>query len=143
MNAKSSAQALREHKTNEETVQDIMNFSRYGALSQAFVMWALGQYSKKVMEAPEASLHTDFMPAGVWKGIAAEVAGKLRAGGYLEDEDSERVERVEPEGVASVVVLHTPEGDVRTSYPAHRQADAIALWQDYAASGKKASLIVD
>lgn len=140
MNAKSSSQAIRERKTNEDVVQDIMNFSRYGALSQAFVMSALEVYSKGVVATPEANLQTDFLPAGVWKGIAAEVLEKLRAGGYLGADDGEQARA---EGAASVVVLHTEGGDVRSSYPADKQADAIALWRDYAANGKKASLIVE
>ncbi|MHB9513546.1 helix-turn-helix domain-containing protein [Pseudomonas amygdali] len=40
-----------------------------------------------------------------------------------------------------LVILHTAQGDVRTRYPRHKQAQAIAHWHDYAATGKKASLI--
>ncbi|SOQ15833.1 MULTISPECIES: hypothetical protein [Pseudomonas syringae group] len=31
-----------------------------------------------------------------------------------------------------LVILHTAQGDVRTRYPRHKQAQAIAHWQDYA-----------
>lgn len=140
MNAKSSAQAMREPQTNEDVVQEIMNFSRYGALSQAFLMTALEVYAKGVAAASEASLYTDFMPPGVWKGIATEVLQMLEQGGYIMDKSDEPVEAP---GVASVVVLHTEGGDVRSSYPAERQADAIALWCEYVNSGKRASLIAD
>jgi len=142
MNAKSSTQALREPKTNEDVVYDIMNFSRYGALSQAFVMWGLQVYSKRVAAASEASLQTEILPPGVWKGIAAEVLEKLQAGGYLESDEAQP-EKGEGEGVATVVVLHAEGGDVRSCYPADKQAEAVALWQSYAASGKRASLIVE
>ncbi|NWL45448.1 hypothetical protein DM819_06065 [Pseudomonas hunanensis] len=140
MNAKSSFQALREPKTNEDVVQDIMNYSRYGALSQAFVMSALEVYSKGVVATPEAQLQTDFLPPGVWKGIAAEVLEKLQAGGYL---GGGTAEPVIGEGAPSVVVLHAESGDVRTCYPADKQEDAITLWRSYVASGKKVSLIVE
>ncbi|KPX78382.1 Uncharacterized protein ALO53_03281 [Pseudomonas amygdali pv. photiniae] len=42
-----------------------------------------------------------------------------------------------------LVILHTAQGDVRTRYPRHKQAQAIAHWQKYAATGKKASLMID
>lgn len=89
MNTKTSAMALRAPKTNEDVVHDIMNFSRYGALAQAFVMTALEVYSKKVVATPDASLDTDFMAPGVWKGVAAEVLEKLQAGGYLDPDPGE------------------------------------------------------
>ncbi|GAO96429.1 hypothetical protein ALO71_200119 [Pseudomonas amygdali pv. dendropanacis] len=41
-----------------------------------------------------------------------------------------------------LVILHTAQGDVRTRYPRHKQ-QAIAHWQKYAATGKKASLMID
>lgn len=90
MNQKSSAHALRAPKTNADVVEDIMEFSSFGALSQAFVMTALEEYSKAVEATPEEKLETGFMPAGVWKGIAAEVLAKLRAGGYLPGDADQR-----------------------------------------------------
>ncbi|RMU55035.1 hypothetical protein ALP27_00470 [Pseudomonas savastanoi pv. glycinea] len=42
-----------------------------------------------------------------------------------------------------LVILHTAQGYVRTRYPRHKQAQAIAHWQEYAATGKKASLMID
>jgi len=140
MKMKASAQALREFKTNEEVVHDIMNFSRYGALCQAFVISALEQYCKRVGAASEASLQTDFMPPGVWKGIGAEVLAKLQAAGYVIADDKNLAVSV---GMETVVILHATTGDIRTSYPASKQADAIALWKDYVASGKRASLLVE
>lgn len=47
-----------------------------------------------------------------------------------------------PEGTEMeiLVILHTGHGDVRTSYPSEKQAEAIALWKGYVDSGKKATL---
>lgn len=39
-----------------------------------------------------------------------------------------------------LVILHTEHGDVRTSYPSHKQAEAIALWKGYVDGGNKATL---
>lgn len=86
MNEKSSAHALRARKTNADVVEDIMEFSSFGALSQAFVMTALEEYSRAVEATPEEKLETGFMPVGVWKGIAAEVLEKLKAGGYIAED---------------------------------------------------------
>lgn len=41
-----------------------------------------------------------------------------------------------------VVTLHG-ESDVVTAYSSHQQAEAIALWQQYVADGKLATLTVD
>jgi hypothetical protein len=50
--------------------------------------------------------------------------------------------RKTPEGKAMeiLVILHTDHGDVRSVYPSHKQAEAIALWKGYVDSGKKATL---
>lgn len=39
-----------------------------------------------------------------------------------------------------LVVLHTEHGDVRSTYPSHKQAEAIELWKAYVDAGKKATL---
>jgi len=42
-----------------------------------------------------------------------------------------------------VVTLHTPTGDVRSSFPSDKQLQAISLWQLYIGHGKNASLTID
>lgn len=42
-----------------------------------------------------------------------------------------------------VVTLHTPAGDVRSTFPAHMQPQAISLWQLYVENGKNASLTLE
>lgn len=74
--------AIRKPKTNIGVVTDIMEYSSFGALSQAFVMEALGSYSEGVLDASEESLSTGLLPAGVWKGVAAEILQKLESAGY-------------------------------------------------------------
>ena len=79
---RTTATAIRQPKTNLSVVTDIMDFSKYGALSQAFVMAALEEYSLSVMATPEENLSNGLLPAGVWRGIADETLQKLRANGY-------------------------------------------------------------
>jgi len=74
--------AIRQPQTNLGVVTDIMEYSRFGALSQAFVMEALGSYAEGVLAATDEQLATGLLPAGVWKGVAAEILQKLEATGY-------------------------------------------------------------
>lgn len=68
------------HKTNVETVVNLMEFSRYGALAQVFVMDALSKHAKVVAEAPPeslASMKGGFISPEAWQGVAREIMGKL------------------------------------------------------------------
>lgn len=42
-----------------------------------------------------------------------------------------------------LVTLHTANDDVCSRFPSHKQAEAIALWQEYVANGKFATLTND
>lgn len=54
-------------QTNMDAVIELMTYSRYGELAQAFVMDALVKFSKTVLETPSE----------IWKGVAAEINQKL------------------------------------------------------------------
>ncbi len=77
-----TAAAIRKPQTNLSVVTDIMEYSRFGALSQAFVMAALESYSEQVIATPDEQVSNGLLPAGVWKGIAEETLQKLEATGY-------------------------------------------------------------
>lgn len=69
---------MAKRKTNIKFVQDVMSFSNYGALSQAFIMEAIrekvDQVSKhKVSDYPENS----FVCPKAWIGVAKEIKDKL------------------------------------------------------------------
>ncbi|WAH62225.1 hypothetical protein LZ023_40825 (plasmid) [Pseudomonas silvicola] len=81
MNHEVAGTALRGRQTNLELVTDLMEFSRYGALSQVFVLQALEQFSEMVLEAPEAAQEGGPVPVAVWRGIAAETLEALREAG--------------------------------------------------------------
>lgn len=70
--------------TNLECITEIMTFSRYGALAQAFVMAALSKYAAHVAAMPFDVLQQKLgdhpmLSACAWHGVAQEIHGKLEA----------------------------------------------------------------
>lgn len=65
-------------QTNVEFVVDLMEFSAYGALIQAFVLQALTQYAQKVAATDPEALDTGLVSGHAWHGCALEVQRKLR-----------------------------------------------------------------
>jgi hypothetical protein len=64
--------------TNEELVNNMMNYSQYGALSQAFVMQAIEHLADAVIKQEEALLKTEsFVHMPSWIGVAKEIKQKL------------------------------------------------------------------
>lgn len=66
-------------KTNVQCVKDIMEFSNYGALAQAFVMDALSKLSNAVSESDPKMFDNPFLNGEAWVGVAREIKGKLDA----------------------------------------------------------------
>ncbi|AOK22705.1 hypothetical protein WK67_08070 [Burkholderia ubonensis] len=70
--------------TNLECLTDIMTFSRYGALAQAFVMDALSKHAERVSNVPLDALQKQFgvhplISVEAWQGVAREIHTKLEA----------------------------------------------------------------
>lgn len=70
--------------TNLECLTDIMTFSRYGALAQAFVMDALSKHAERIATVPLDKLQEQFgvrplIRAEAWQGVAREIHDKLEA----------------------------------------------------------------
>ncbi|MPV71439.1 hypothetical protein [Burkholderia sp. BE17] len=70
--------------TNLKCLSDIMTFSRYGALAQAFVMNALSKHAERVATVPLSKLQEQFgvhplISAQAWQGVAREIHDKLEA----------------------------------------------------------------
>lgn len=68
--------------TNLECLTDIMTFSRYGALAQAFVMDALSHHAERVATVPLNTLQQQFgahphISVEAWQGVAREIHTKL------------------------------------------------------------------
>lgn len=64
--------------TNVEFVAELMEFSAYGALIQAFVLQALERYSAKVASASPDELDTPLVSGRAWHGCAVEIQQKLQ-----------------------------------------------------------------
>lgn len=69
-------------KTNVEFVTDLMNYSRHGALIQAFVIQSLAEYSRKVAASTPEACDTAMVSGHAWHGCAVELQEKLKAQGY-------------------------------------------------------------
>lgn len=68
--------------TNLECLTDIMTFSRYGALAQAFVMDALSHHAERVATVPLDTLQQQFgahphISVEAWQSVAREIHTKL------------------------------------------------------------------
>ena len=75
---------MQNRMTNLECLTDIMEFSRYGALAQAFVMDALSKHAKRVATLPLDELQEQLgdhplVSARAWHGVAQEIHTKLEA----------------------------------------------------------------
>ena len=74
-------------KTNEEFVNDLMNFSPYGALCQPFITQAIEYYCDEVIKDKEnllAQEETDELEGKIrlistkaWVGIAEDIKSKM------------------------------------------------------------------
>lgn len=75
----------KKRKTNVELVKHMMTFSRYGALSQIFIMDAIGKAARNVANAPIEEVRAAFEKSGAvamfnpdaWHGVAKEIAERL------------------------------------------------------------------
>lgn len=63
---------------NIEFLDDLMSYSKHGALIQAFVLEGLRVYAEQVAHAPPWKEET-LISQAAWKGCALEVLGKLIA----------------------------------------------------------------
>lgn len=65
-------------KTNVQIVTDLMEVSRYGALSQMFVIDALTKWSAKVAASKPSDYPADGLVDGrAWIGVAKEIQDRL------------------------------------------------------------------
>lgn len=68
--------------TNVDVITEIMEFSRFGALSQMFVIDALSKAARAMADAPPEDFageewKNSFMSPEAWQGVAREIADKL------------------------------------------------------------------
>lgn len=66
--------------TNVEFVQELMTFSRRGALAQLFVISAIEKYADAILASREEDWGANQMiDYGAWRDVAAEIKAKFRA----------------------------------------------------------------
>jgi hypothetical protein len=65
--------------TNEDLIKDLMNYSPYGALCQAFIMQALRDYAQHVIDNSEELLKNDnsMVSNKAWVGTAKDIADRM------------------------------------------------------------------
>lgn len=68
--------------TNVEAITEIMEFSRYGALAQLFIIDALSKQARCVADAPPESFQGEgwqgsMISGTAWQAVAREIADKL------------------------------------------------------------------
>lgn len=71
--------------TNVGFVRKIMEYSRYGALKQSFIIEAILFYSKHIASMKAEEFKTGLISAEAWIGIANETLGELKEQGYIKD----------------------------------------------------------
>ena len=73
--------------TNEDLVRDLMNYSKYGGLSQAFIIQAISSYTARVIEQKDKLLEEErydeaegkisLVSTAAWVGIAEDIADRM------------------------------------------------------------------
>ena len=66
-----------QQQTNTEFGTDLMDFSKFGALMQVFVIEAIRWYSQQVESQPPLENH--IIDGNAWKACAQEALSKLEA----------------------------------------------------------------
>jgi hypothetical protein len=67
-------------QTNVEAITEIMEFSRYGAMAQMFIIDALNKQARAVADAPPEAFEGEgweMVSGKAWQGVAREIADKL------------------------------------------------------------------
>lgn len=69
---------MAQRKSNEQWLKQVMSFSRYGALSQVFIMQAIEKYADAVVKADPKAIDNGFINGETWRGVAQEILESLR-----------------------------------------------------------------
>jgi hypothetical protein len=65
--------------TNTEFVTELMEFSRFGALSQMFIIDAIQRHADSVAAADPEALANPFVNEHAWIGVAKEIKERVEA----------------------------------------------------------------
>jgi len=68
---------MKQKPTNEEFVVELMNYSPYGGLVQAFIICGIESYCNDVIKNAEHIPISGLVSREVWIGIAKDIKAKL------------------------------------------------------------------
>jgi hypothetical protein len=108
--------------TNEELIVDLMNFSHYGALMQAFMIEGLRRYAKQCIAAGPDALDTPYLSGRAWHGCAVELSEALAS--HLERSTAGGTGNAPAEPDEPYVVVLHPGTDSASEYSTHATAQA-------------------
>ncbi len=67
-----------DRKTNTELVDDLMSYSRFGAMAQVFIIEAIRSYSSRIVENGEPEDNKSlFISPVLWYNIAKDVLDRV------------------------------------------------------------------
>jgi hypothetical protein len=69
--------ANRHRTTNEEFVADLMAFSKFGALTQVFILEALRFYADVISKTDGKDNPSAMVNPAIWRAIAEEVKSRI------------------------------------------------------------------
>lgn len=64
-------------KTNIERLTELMSYSKHGALMQGFVMAAIEEYSRAILNSDKPENWPEMLSWDAWHGCAEEAVEKL------------------------------------------------------------------
>ncbi|MFG0678808.1 hypothetical protein [Delftia sp. WSY_7] len=68
----------RQHQTNVEFLTELMEYSRFGPMVQAFVIHCIETKAREIAEFPNPELFdSDFMSGQFWQDIAKDVVRQM------------------------------------------------------------------
>jgi len=71
--------AKKKLRTNEDLVRDLMNYSPYGGLCQAFITTAIEKYCEAVIKAGPEQFDSSMLNGATWVGIAQDTKTRMDA----------------------------------------------------------------
>lgn len=66
-------------RTNEDLVRDLMNYSPFGALTQAFIMDAIMSAAERTSQADPASIDNALLSGAAWVATAKDIHERCNA----------------------------------------------------------------
>ncbi|MDE3021375.1 MAG: hypothetical protein KGI54_05900 [Pseudomonadota bacterium] len=86
---------MKTHKTNQQVIDHLMNYSVNGALIQPFILVALEYYSRHILQSPVPDMDNGFVSMETWKRCAQETLDTVNQHLRKTSEPAKQPEKVE------------------------------------------------